>query len=386
MIFCSIESLGDRPVTTLNLLERLGALPDHRVAKKTRHRLDEIVFVAICAVVSGAEGWSDIVEFAQAKLDWLRRFVRLQHGIPVDDTYARVLSVVSPKALTECLLAWTQDLAAQCPGEVIAIDGKSVRRSHDRKARRHPLHLVRAWASGQGLALGMVKTDVKSNEITAIPELLSFLELKGALVTIDAMGCQTTIAEQIVRQGGDYLLAVKDNQPTLHETLRDFFTTARAHNFAGVSHTFAETVDAGHGRIETRRCWASDCLQTVAEPQRWTGLKSLVMIERERWVGDAISLEQAYFISSAAAQADRLGEAVRAHWSIENSCHWVIDVSFNEDQSRIRRGDSAQNFALLRQFALNLMKQNSAKASIRKKLFRASLNDEFRFQVLAGTG
>lgn len=372
-------------MSTLDLLAHLSTLPDRRMPKKTLHRLDEMVFVAICAVISGAEGWSDIVDFAHTKLDWLKQFVRLDHGIPVDDTFARVLSVLSPKALTECLLTWTQGLAEQHPGEIIAIDGKTARRSHDRKRRHNPLHLVRAWATTQGMALGMVKTEVKSNEITAIPELLSLLELKGALVTLDAMGCQTAIAEQIVRQGGDYLLAVKDNQPTLHDALRDFFQTARAHQFAGIAHSFAEDVDTGHGRIETRRCWASECLQTLDQPGRWFGLKSLVLIERERIVGNRVSVEQAYYISSRPAQAERLAQAARAHWSIENSCHWVIDVTFNEDQSRIRRGDGAQNFAVLRQFALNLLKQDKSKSSIRRKLFKASLSDDFRLQVLAAS-
>jgi predicted transposase YbfD/YdcC len=370
-------------MSTVNLLEHLSTLPDRRIQKKTLHRLDEMVFVAICAVISGAEGWSDIVEFAYNKLDWLRQFVRLDNGIPVDDTFARVLSVLSPKALTECLLAWTRDLAEQFPGEVIALDGKTVRRSHDRKNRRGPLHLVRAWATTQGITLGMVKTEAKSNEITAIPELLRLLELKGALVTIDAMGCQTAIAEQIVRQGGDYLLAVKDNQPSLHDSLRDFFLTARGGQFAGVEYRFAEEVDTGHGRIETRRCWASECLQTLDNPSRWFGLKSIVLIERERIIGTQTSLEQAYYISSHPAQAQILARAARAHWAIENSCHWVIDVTFNEDQSRIRRGDGAQNFSLLRQFASDVLKLDSSKSSIRRKRYRASLNDDFRLQVLA---
>jgi predicted transposase YbfD/YdcC len=371
---------------TLNLLEHLSQLPDHRVAKKTLHRLDEMVFVAICAVISGAEGWSDIVEFAHNKLEWLRRFVRLENGIPVDDTFARVLSVVSPKAFAECLFAWTQSLSEHCPGKVVAIDGKTARRSHDRKNQRNPLHLVRAWSTAQGIALGMVKTDTKSNEITAIPELLALLELKGAIVTLDAMGCQTAIAEQIVRQGGDYLLAVKDNQPSLHEDLRDFFATAQEHQFSQVAHSFAEEVDGGHGRVETRRCWASECLQTLGTAERWFGLKSIVMIERERFVGGATSLEQAYYITSLPANAPQIAQAARSHWGVENSCHWVIDVTFNEDQCRIRRGEGAHNFALLRQFGLNLLKQEKSKVSIRRKLFRAGLNDNFRLQVLVANG
>ena len=371
-------------MATLNLLESLRALPDPRVAKKTRHRLDEMVFIAICAVISGAQGWSDIVEFAETKADWLRRFLRLENGIPVDDTFARVLSVLSPKAFAECLLSWTQALAAAGPGGVIAIDGKTARRSHDRRRRQNPLHLVRAWAIDQGLALGLVKTEAKSNEITAIPDLLELLELKGALVTIDAMGCQTAIAQQIVDQGGDYLLAVKDNQPTLHADLQDFFASAKAHGFAGVAHDFAETVDADHGRIETRRCWVSECLATITDAERWIGLKTLVLIERERIVGAAVSREQAFYISSRPADARRLGQAARDHWGIENGCHWVIDVTFNEDQSRIRRGHGAHNFAILRQSALNLLKQEKSNGSLRRKVIRAGLSDDYRLQVLGG--
>lgn len=370
-------------MAVVDLLTHLRALPDRRIQKKTRHRLDEMVFIAICAVISGAEGWSDIVAFAETKRDWLRRFLSLENGIPVDDTFARVLSVLSPQAFAECLMAWTHGLAEQHPGEVIAIDGKTVRRSHDRKHQRSPLHLVRAWASAQGIALGLVKTEAKSNEITAIPDLLTLLELKGALVTIDALGCQTAIAEQIVRQGGDYLLAVKDNQPGLHAALRDFFQTAQADRFAKVSHTYAEDVDSGHGRIEIRRCWASDCLATLNQPERWFGLKSIVRIERERHVGEKVSVETAYYISSRPADAEKLSQAARAHWGIENSCHWVIDVTFNEDQSRIRRGDGAQNIAVLRQFALNLLKLDPTKSSVRRKRFKAGLDDDFRLQVLA---
>lgn len=368
-----------------NLLDCLSTLPDPRVQKKTLHRLDEMVFIAICAVISGAQGWSDIVEFAERKETWLRRFLRLENGIPVDDTFARVLSVLSPKAFADCLFSWTQGFTEGDSEPVIAIDGKTLRRSHDRKRQRSPLHLVRAWATAQGVALGLVKTDTKSNEITAIPELLELLELKGALVTIDAMGCQTTIAEQIVRQGGDYLLAVKDNQPTLHADLEDFFATAHRHHFAGVPSDFAETVDSDHGRIEVRRCWATECLDTLANPGKWFGLKSLVMIERERLVGESTSLERAYYISSSAADARRLGQASRSHWGIENSCHWVIDMTFNEDQSRIRRGDGAHNFAILRQFALNRLKQEKSSASIRRKIFRASLCDDFRLQALVSS-
>jgi predicted transposase YbfD/YdcC len=366
-----------------DLITVLREIPDRRQAAKVLHRLDEMLFVVICAVISGCDGWSDIVEFAHSKESWLKRFVQLEHGIPVDDTIARIMAWVSPKAFEQCLMRLSQQLAEACDEEVIAVDGKRIRRSYDRKQGQAPLHMVRAWATAQGMALGMVKTDCKSNEITAIPELLALLELKGAIVTLDAMGCQSAIAEQIVEQEADYVLAVKDNQPALHGELQEFFTTAQAHQFQDVPHTFSESIDSGHGRIETRRCWASECLVTLSNPERWKGLKSVVLIERERIVDGLTSNERAYYITSLPANAARIAAAVRAHWAIENSCHWVIDVTFNEDRSRIRKGEAPHNFALLRQFALHLLKKHPAKLSIRRKRLRAALNDSFRLQVLA---
>ena len=226
----------------------------------------------------------DIVEFAEAKEKRLRRFVRLENGIPMDDTFARVLSRAAPQALQACLVKRTQALCERGAGEVIAINGKTVRRSHDRRQGRGPLHMVRAWATeaGLGLALGQVATEVKSNEIVAIPVLLSYLELKGAIITIDAMACQRDIAAQIIEQGGDYVLAMKGNQAGLHESIVDFFETARAHDFSGVAHTYYEQTDAGHGRVEVRRCWASAQLQSVSHREKWAGLQSIAMVEGER--------------------------------------------------------------------------------------------------------
>lgn len=365
-----------------DLLKHLSVIPDPRIDRNKRHDLAEMLFVAVCATLSGAEGWSDIVEFAENRLVWLRQFVRLENGIPVDDTFARVLSSLSPKALNDCFLGWLEALRDTRDGRVIAIDGKTLRRSHDRKRSRPPLHLVRAWATEQGMALGCVKTEEKSNEITAIPVLLRQLELLGAIVTIDAMGCQREIAEQIITQRGDYVLAVKDNQPQLHEAITSFMDTAEAHAMAKVKHSYHESTDTGHGRVELRRCWAFDQLECLPQPERWAGLRSFAVVENECHRNGAVTRERRCFIASIAADATPIARAVRSHWEIENGFHWVLDVTFREDDSRIRRGNGAENFAALRALAVSLLKREPTKISVRKKRIRAALNDDFRRQVL----
>lgn len=364
------------------LLAHLSVLVDPRIDRNKRHDLSEMVFVAVCATLSGADGWSDIEEFAENRLAWLRQFVRLENGVPVDDTFARVLSSLSPRALNECFVRWLEALSDAGVGRQIAIDGKTLRRSHDRKRGLGPLHLVRAWATEQGFSLGCVKTEQKSNEITAIPELLRQLELRGALVTLDAMGCQVEIAEQVVKGRGDYVLAVKDNQPGLHEAIETFLTTAEAHEFAGVKHSFHSSTDTGHGRVEVRRCWAFDQLSCLPTPERWAGLRSFAVVENESHRNGTVSRERRCFISSVAPDAALLAHAVRRHWEIENGFHWVLDVTFREDDSRIRRGNGAENFAAMRSLAISLLKREPTKISIRKKRIRAALNDDFRLQVL----
>jgi predicted transposase YbfD/YdcC len=365
-----------------DLLAHLSLVADPRIDRNKRHNLAEMLFVAVCATISGAEGWADIVEFAENRIDWLRRFVRLENGIPVDDTFARVLSRLTPKALNDCFLGWLEALRDESTGRFIAIDGKTLRRSHDRKRGLGPLHLVRAWATEQGLALGCVRTDEKSNEITAIPELLRQLELRGAIVTMDAMGCQTGIAAQIQAQQGDYVLAVKDNQPQLHEAICSFMADAEQEDFAHVVHGYHESTDSGHGRVERRRCWAFAQLDCLPQPERWAGLASFAVVECERHQGAKRSIERRCFISSLAPDAAQIARAVRAHWDIENGFHWVLDMTFREDDSRIRRGNGAENFAALRALAVSLLKQEPTKVSIRKKRIRAALNDAFRMQVL----
>jgi|APSaa5957512576_1039674.scaffolds.fasta_scaffold30701_1 predicted transposase YbfD/YdcC len=365
-----------------NLITHLGTVPDPRIDRGKLHRLDEMLFVAICAIISGAEGWSDIEEFGRNKLDWLLQYVKLENGVPVDDTFARVFSKIAPKAFRKCLVDWTNSLRDVLNDQVVAIDGKTARRSHDRKRGKAAVHLVRAWATEQGVALGMVSTDVKSNEITAIPELLELLDISGAIVTIDAMGCQRDIADKIVSQGGDYLLAVKDNQRSLHEEIQDFFTVAQANEFDGVPYDYYEATDGGHGRVEHRRCWVSNSLSTIGSPQKWRGLTSIVMMECERHTGDTMSVDKHFYITSLAPDAKKIALAKRAHWGIENSCHWVLDVTFREDDSRIRRDHGAENIAILRQMAFNTLKQDKTKISMRKRRIRAAQNDVFRSQLI----
>ncbi|MFP4132485.1 MAG: ISAs1 family transposase [Thiohalospira sp.] len=367
-----------------SLLSHLSVIRDPRIDRHKKHDLHAMLFVSVCAVMSGAEGWSDIVEFAESKQDWLKGFVDLDNGIPVDDTFARVLSRIPPRALEEAFTAWARSLAGET-GEaaVVAIDGKTARRSHDRRRGRHPFHGVRAWATEAGMALGQVATETKSNEITALPDLLAQLELRGALVTLDAMGCQRAVADQVIEQGGDYVLAVKGNQPGLQEALADFFETADSETIPRDSAHYYEQVEQGHGRVETRRCWASDCLATLPDAEQWRGLQSIVLVESERDVDGTVSRERRYFISSRPPEARTLAGAIRAHWEVENALHWVLDVTFREDDSRIRRGHGAQNFSTLRQFALNLLKNEATNISVRKKRVRCALNDKFRSQVLA---
>jgi predicted transposase YbfD/YdcC len=365
-----------------DLVSNFSAIKDPRSDKNKRYPLDEILLLSVCAVVSGAEGWEGIEAFGRAKLDWLRQFLPYENGTPAHDCIAWVMAKLSPKAMQECFVAWTRSVAELTGGEVVAIDGKTLRRSYDRRRGRSALHMVSAWASANRLSLGQVATEEKSNEITAIPKLLELLELSGSIVTIDAMGCQRAIAEQIVAQGADYVLAVKDNQPQLHEAIRDYFETAGAVEFEGVPHTRFEETDFGHGRYEVRRHWLVEDLSTLPEPQNWSGLHSIGMVESERHQGEHISRERRYYITTLSGQAKAFANAVRAHWGVENQLHWVLDVTFREDDSRIRRGHAPANFNTLRQFAINLLKRHRPTMSIKKKRFTSALDDNFRAKVV----
>jgi predicted transposase YbfD/YdcC len=368
-----------------SIIEHFSRLKDPRIERHKKHRLVDIIALAICAVLSGAEGWEAIEEYGHAKLEWLRKFIPLEHGVPTHDTIARVLSRVSAKGLQECFMNWVMTVHQVTDGQVVAIDGKRVRRSFDRGARKGAIHMVSAWGSANGLVLGQLKTDAKSNEITAIPHLLELLELKGCIVTLDAMGCQTEIAEKIIEKGADYVLAVKGNQGQLHEAIVDFFDTAQKAAFQGVPFDYHEETESGHGRIEVRRYWTIPVLTTLPRPWAWAGLKSIGLAESERHLGDKVSVERRYYIASLKSDARQFGQAVRGHWGIENSLHWVLDVTLREDECRIRRGEAAENFCTLRHFAFNLLKQEKTlKKSIKQKRLKAGWDDTYRAKILFG--
>lgn len=361
-------------------------LEDPRQAHKVRHKLDDIVLLAIFAVISNAQSWTEIAAFGVAKEDWLRQYLVLENGIPSHDTIQRVFQILDPDVLMTRFMKWTQGVMSASKDKIIAIDGKTLRGSHDIGQERKALHMVRAWATEQGLLLGHQKVDEKSNEITAIPEILNLLALKGCIVTLDAMGCQTAIAKQIIDQKGDYVLALKGNQGSLYDHAVEWFDYAMQNDFRLVGdHDYAQTINKGHGRIEIRECWLirdTPVIQEFREQHGWVGLRTLVMIRRQREIAGKRSEEISYYISSLTDGAADILYAVRRHWAVENECHWVLDVVFDEDRSRIRLGESPENFSLLRQIAISILKQDKSKGSLKGKRFKAALNDDFRAQLV----
>jgi len=370
-----------------------ATLPDPRVDRTKDHLLVDLVTVALCAVICGADDWVAVETFGRAKETWLRTFLALPGGIPTHDTFGRVFARLDPAEFQRCFLAWVRAVVPATAGQVVALDGKTLRRSHDRTNGKAALHMVSAWASGSGLVLGQLAVEDKSNEITAIPALLELLALEGATVTIDALGCQTAIAAQIVAQRADYVLALKDNHPTLHQEVREAFAAARATAFADYApadHDHWEAVEKDHGRREVRRYWTIRDPELVAylnQGGAWAGLRAIGLVESERRVGETVSMEARYYLLSGAGEAAAFGHAVRSHWGIENRVHWVLDVAFREDDSRVRAGDGAENLAVLRHFALNLLRQErTAKGGVATRRFRAALDETYLLAVLAGLG
>lgn len=378
--------------TTIKLIQtHFAAMPDPRVQRTRRHELMDILVISLAAILSGADTWPQVEEFGRAKRKCLRQFLKLPHGIPSYDTFRRVFEALNPVVFERCMIQWTLALSQDLAGEVVALDGKTLRRSFDRWSEQNPLHLVSAWASEAGLVLGQVATENKSNEITAIPQLLDLLDVAGATVTIDAMGCQKEIARKIIEKKADYALAVKDNQPKLHEDVRRILDEARTPGRAGEC-SYYQTTEKGHGRLETRKVWCTKTdgrLWQGQQDQEWAGLRSVALVESHRTVNGVTSVECRYYISSRsgteAFSAKHLAHIIRAHWGIENRLHWVLDMAFDEDRCRVRRGHGARNLATLRKIALNLLRRETqTKLSVPGKRRKAGWDEEYLLKVLVG--
>ncbi|MCP3930890.1 MAG: ISAs1 family transposase, partial [Bacteroidetes bacterium] len=337
-----------------------------------KHKLIDIMTIAICASICSADTFKQIEDFGKAKIKWFKKFLELPFGIPSHDTFGRIFACIDPKEFQRCFINWVQAIQETMEGEIIAVDGKTLRRSFDSNTDKKAIHMVSAWASENGFVLGQIKTEEKSNEITAIPKLLKMLELTGCTVTIDAMGCQKKIAKTIVTKGADYLFSLKGNQGNLHDDVKLFFDGCIKDKFQGISHSFHRTVDGDHGRIETRKFWTVSDIDWLPWKSQWEGLESIGMVESERQIGDKASKEKRYFISSLNSDAESFGKAVRKHWEIENSLHWTLDIAFREDESRIRKDNAPENFAVLRHISLNLLKnEKTFKGSIKTKRLMA---------------
>jgi len=371
----------------ISLEENFGKIADPRIDRTKLHKWIDIIILAICAVICGAEGWEEIEEFGKEKQEWLGNILELPNGIPSHDTISRVFSKINPEEFEKGFFDWVSSLTENIRG-VIAIDGKTLRRSHNKAVGKKALHLVSAWAAENRLVLAQLATEQKSNEITAIPELLRMLDLSGCIVTIDAMGTQKKIVKQIVQQNGDFALALKKNQGILYKKVQEAFELAKENSFATIKHEKTKMVENGHGRQETRAYWIIDdpsIINTLNENGDWEKLRSIGMVESERVISEKTMKQTKYSILSIEGNVEMFSHAVRAHWGIENKVHWILDVAFREDLSRIRAGNSAHNFALLRHIALNLLrKETTTKVGIHAKRLKAGWSTNYLEKVLMG--
>lgn len=370
-----------------SVITAFESLDDPRVKRCQRHVLIDIVTIAICAVIANADSWTDIEAYGQAKESFLRQFLILPNGIPSHDTFSRVFAQIDPIKFQTCFLEWIRHLRTIMKNDIIAIDGKTSRRTGDTGIDLSPLHMISAWSTSNQLILGQWRTDEKSNEITAIPQLLDVLDIEKCTVTIDAMGCQTALVEQIRENNADYMISCKENQKRLHADIKSCFENITMQQEGLLPFDYHETISEGHGRHEVRKCWTMSDLTMIRDREKWKDLTSIVMIKSERTIDSKTTEATRYYISSLSSDAARAAHTVRSHWEVENKVHWVLDVVFHDDGSRARIDNSAHNFVILRHIALNLVKQeNSLKKSFRQKRLRAGWDDTYLKKIIcAGT-
>jgi len=367
-----------KPAADPPFRKHLDCLKDPR-RHNTRHLLHDIFMIAICALISGADSWTQVAEYGRSKFDWFKEFLELPNGIPSHDTFGRLFAKLDPQGFHDFFTRWVRELAASLKGKTVAIDGKTLRGSHDRANGSSAIHLVSAWAADIRLVLGQLKTADKSNEITAIPELIKTLALQGAVVTIDAMGCQKKITQTIIDAQADYVIQVKDNQKNLHEDIALFFQEPAN----GPCDTW-ETVDGEHGRIETRRYFTSNDISWLPGKKDWPGLNTICMAVREREVNGKTSTEASYFISSLENHTPTIAKAIREHWGIENDLHWCLDISFREDHCRVRKDHGPENLAILRHVATNMLKrETSLQGGMQTKRLKAAWDHDYLLKVLS---
>ena len=369
---------------SISLIDHFSLLEDPRITKKNDHKLISIIMISICATLCGANTWVEMEEFGKAKQSWFETFLDLSNGIPSHDTFGRVFSLLSHKNFQECFLSWIKSISGEIKG-VVAIDGKTLRRSHDHSSGKAAIHMVSAWSSENNIVLGQIKTEEKSNEITAIPKLLKALDVHGCIVTIDAMGCQTAITSQVIDQGGDYVVALKGNQEKLATEVEQLFTQADEKEYEGYEWDYYETQNKSHGREEIRRYWTIDCQNLLENSGKWSKLNTIGMVESTRITKDKTTIEHRYYIASIENDATLFGKSAREHWGVENGLHWCLDIGFREDECRIRKGQAAENHALLNHIALNALKrEKTSKVGIQAKRHKAGWDEEYLLKVLAG--